>query len=679
MEHSVEESFGPYRAVRKLGEGGASVVFEGRREGGDFERRVAIKLMLDGAASAMPARETRILAALEHPNIARFLDAGATRTGLRYLVMEFVDGVPCTTYARDRQLDETARLRLFLDVCEAVRFANQSLVIHCDIKPANVLVSQTGEVKLLDFGISRLLAGGPAADHHTRLRYYSPDYASPEQILGDPLTVATDVYALGALLCELIGGRPPRSLAGLPLDEKVRLAAAGPSNLPLTGDLAETARKALQPDPARRYATVGDLAADVGRYLAGEPVEARPPSAVYRFGKFLRRHRLAVAAVALFAVALGTTAGVALRQRRLAAGRFDQIRGLANAVLFDVDSELAKLPGALGARHLLADRGVAYLDALAAAAPEDDEIQLEAARGFLRLADIEGVGNEPSLGASGRALPRLERADQLVSAVLRRSPTNRAAHRQRYRTLEALAVIYELRADARAVPTAEELVRLADRNLATDPADRAMQEERAHAIVTRALAYRSSREHAARAVEAWRDSVNGWKTLYDAVPGSLLRKRELARAYQFLAGAESISGQREQALQTIRIAYRMHQELSRVPGEEVDHMLAADMGLQANLTAQMRRYAEAIPLFEEQLRLREKNLAKDPNDAYAAMGVAGTMDRIGYAWVLLNKPEKGIPILEQSLARQRVQYARDPENILINREMLYVLSDLTTA
>lgn len=627
----------------------------------------------------MPKEETRILASLEHPYIARFLDAGATRTGLRYLVMEFVDGEPCTEYAARYELTEESRLKLFLQICEAVQYANRSLVIHCDLKPANVLVSTAGEVKLLDFGISRVLSEAAGGDRATRLRFYSPDYASPEQILGEPLTVATDVYSLGALLCELAGGRAPRALAKASLEETVRAVREEAGELPVRGDLEQIVRKALRVDAAQRYGTVEELAGDVKRYLAGLPVEARAPSVGYRVRKFLWRNRLAAVAATVVIVGMLTGAGVAIRQRQLAQERFGQIRKLANSLLFEIHDAIEPLPGSLKARHLLVDRSVTYLDALAEGAGADEAIQLEAAKGYIRLANVEGVGNEASLGVSGQALPRLEKADRMVAAVLARSPGNRDAQRARYDSLEALATIYTMRADARSVATAEELVRVAERNAAaTLDVDR-VAEELAHARATLAFAYSQSKTEGAKGVGAWAKAVGDWRALHEAKPERIVRKREWARAQQFYAGALSRAGKKDEALAEIKVAYRMHKELAQVPGEDVIHLLATDVGLMGNLAAQGKRYAEAIPYFQEQLQLREGLLARDPNNAMAKMGVAGTLNRIGYAYVLLKQPDKGIPYLERSLAMQKTRYEKDPENVLVSREMLYAYADLTDA
>lgn len=659
------EHFRGYKTVRKVGEGVSSVVFEAIREGDDYAQRVAIKLLLEPGELRLGVAETKILARLEHPNIARLLDAGSTQQGARFLVTEFVDGEPCTAYAQRKALDEKARLRLFLDICEAVQFANRALIIHCDIKPANVLVRSDGTVKLLDFGISRLLSES-AQDGNTRARFYSPHYASPEQILGKPLSVATDVYSLGALLHELLTGQPP-------------LADGGDHKSTLTGDIGVVVGKSLRTEVPARYATVADLAADIKRYLAGKPIEARPISPWERLWKFAARHKAGTAFCLLGLIALGASTLYAVRQRSIAEERFAQIRALANSMLFEMHDELARVPGSLAARHLLTERGVQYLDALATSAGRDASLQLEAARGVMRLADIEGVGNEPNLGRTAQAQARLEKTESTVKATRATNPSNYEAVRVHALMQEALATAYTLQADARSIPMARDYLQSTESMMRLQPSNEKAKEEFAHAKHVVAHAYTQSKSESAKGVDAWKDTVATWTELAKAQPNSVTRKRELARSYQFYAGSLSRDARREEAREAILVAYKMHKELAVKDPEEEEHMLAADVGLLANLNAQLKRYDEAIPLFEEQLHLREKALAKNPSNVNAQMGVAGTMDRIGYAMVRMGKAAEGLPWLERSLDRQRQIYKLTPTNVLVGREMLFVLSDIAEA
>jgi serine/threonine-protein kinase len=326
---------GPYRLERELGSGGMGTVWLARRDDGQFERRVAVKVVRpDRPSEELLARfhhERRILASLEHPNIARLLDGGATEEGLPYLVMEHVEGEPITEHCARRGLAVGDRLALFVTVCEAVQSAHQALVVHRDLKPSNILVTPSGEVKLLDFGIAKLLERGGERGALTRTgsEPLTPAFASPEQLRGEPATTAADVYGLGVLLFRLLTERPPypvdRGLA-----ETVRAVLEDPPPIPsetvpparrprLAGDLDAIVLKALACEPSARYATARELADDLVRHRDGLPVAARPADWRYRLGKLLRRRRAALASTA-GAVALLAGLG-ALHAARLAEER----------------------------------------------------------------------------------------------------------------------------------------------------------------------------------------------------------------------------------------------------------------------------------------------------------------------------------------------------------------------
>jgi eukaryotic-like serine/threonine-protein kinase len=328
---------GPYRLVRLLGEGGMGEVWLGERTDMLHKRQVALKLphLLTGRAALAErmAREREILAGLEHPNIARLYDAGITADGQPYLALEYVEGERIDAYCQRKQLDVPARLRLFLQVARAVAHAHANLVVHRDLKPTNILVTGAGEVKLLDFGIAKLLEDGRAQETElTQLagRALTPDYAAPEQILGEPIGTAADVYALAVVLFELLtGGRPYQLKRGsrAALEEAiVQAEPARPSSVVsdprlrrrLQGDLDTIVLKAMKKTPAERYGTVFALAEDLERYLDGRPVLAQADSGFYRMRKFVARNRLAVGAAAAIFVAIVAGAGVSMWQAQVA-------------------------------------------------------------------------------------------------------------------------------------------------------------------------------------------------------------------------------------------------------------------------------------------------------------------------------------------------------------------------
>lgn len=315
---------GPYRLVEQLGRGGMGVVWLAERADDAYRTRVAIKLVSGGFLDQELARrfraERQILAELHHPNIAALLDGGDAPDGTPYLVMEYVDGETITAYAERNELGLADRLALFRIVCGAVQHAHRSLVVHRDIKPANILVSSTGVPKLVDFGIARPLAR-ESTETTALVRRMTPSYASPEQIRGERITVATDIYSLGVLLYELLTGAHPFATGAASTEEVRRRVLEEEPPLPshvarrqglqsgfgsrdLAGDIDNIVAKALRKRPEERYLSVEQLADDVRRYLDGEPVAARAPSVAYRARKFVGRHRASVAAASLLFVSL---------------------------------------------------------------------------------------------------------------------------------------------------------------------------------------------------------------------------------------------------------------------------------------------------------------------------------------------------------------------------------------
>ncbi len=421
---AVGDRIGPYRLLRELGRGGMATVWLAERVDGALQRQVALKLPRVGWALGQTrrmARERDILAALEHPHIARLYDAGVTEAGRPWLAMESVSGAPIDVYCRDRGLDVPARLRLFLQVAEAVAHAHARLIVHRDLKPSNILVSADGAVTLLDFGVAKLLeddTAPPGADLTQQIgRAVTPDYASPEQVLGRPVTVATDVYSLGVVLYELLAGQRPYRigrLGALALEEAILAAAVPPASSVvddrrlarrLRGDLDNVLAKALRKDAARRYPSVESLAADLQRYLAGEPVLAERRSRWYRLGKFVMRHRLPLGAGTAAVLALVVGTGAALWQAREAARERDVARALLsrneaiNEFLTMLLTDAVQPQQAEVVRQML-ERGEPLADAAFGRVPEHHAA-------ILRL--LAGYWNDPE-----RSDPLLARAGRIL-------------------------------------------------------------------------------------------------------------------------------------------------------------------------------------------------------------------------------------------------------------------------
>jgi serine/threonine-protein kinase len=368
---------GAWRIGRAIGAGGMATVFAARREDGAYDQQVAIKILRHGLYDPYErerfVRERAILARLEHPHIARLLDGGLTAEGVPWFALEYVDGEAVTAWCDARRLDLDARLALFGDVCAAVAYAQRNLVVHRDLKPSNILVDRDGQLKLLDFGIARLL-GDEAGDDatHTAARRLTPAYAAPEQRDGGALTTATDVYALGVLLHELCTGQRPQwredaSLRAAELAPDEHAAQARSTELRalrrrLGGELGLIIAKALRADPAARYANAAELGDELHRLADGKPIRARPDSRAYRFAKFARRHRVALAVGSAFALAV--LAGIAAtawqaRAARAQAVRADAVRDFVLALFDGITPDESK--GRIVSARELVDRGAARL------------------------------------------------------------------------------------------------------------------------------------------------------------------------------------------------------------------------------------------------------------------------------------------------------------------------------
>lgn len=436
-----------YRLLNVAGRGGMAVVYAAERMVGDVQQRVALKLVNRGLDADELLRrfrhETRMLASLEHPNIARFHDAGSTADGRPYLVMEYVEGRPFTAFCDEGCLTIDARLELFRAVCEAVQFAQHRLIVHRDLKPSNILVTARGEVKLLDFGIAKLLTDEPDTDEpltRTGIRVLTPEYAAPEQLRGEPISTASDVYSLGRLLCELLVGRqltpaaanadtadvaPPSTLLRKATrtgsaDDLARARGTTPDRLHrlVTGDLDRIVLMALDPDPKRRYGSAEQLLDDLERFQRGLPVRARPNTLAYRVLKYTRRNRPAVVAAAAAAVLVTGFGG-------FHAVRITEERDRAQAEAVKAQATTQFLQRLLGDAYPSTSLGDAFSmsELLTRATARVDsltgqpEVQAELLRTLGDIYREQGHFNE--------ALPLLERAVALHRGMAR--PLDRAA------------------------------------------------------------------------------------------------------------------------------------------------------------------------------------------------------------------------------------------------------------
>jgi eukaryotic-like serine/threonine-protein kinase len=619
------ERVGPWRLLHELGRGGMGVVYLAERADGQFEQRAALKLIKRGmdsdAVLARFLRERQILARLEHPRIARLLDGGLAEDGRPYFAMEYVDGAPLLRHCAEKGARLEQRIRLFLDVCAAVQFAHGQLVVHRDIKPSNILVTAAGEAKLLDFGIAKLLdesAPGVTATVDALHRPLTPAYAAPEQLRGEPVTTATDIYALGCVLYELLAGRRPLALGDTPSPAEVlRMqdttdpmapSKVADATLPfaskrLRGDLDTIVLKALQREPQRRYATAEAFADDLRRYLAGQPIQARREHTWYRVGKFIRRHRVGVAATMLGALALISALALALWQAREKAREAEtaqQVTQFLTGIFRGADPTLSR--GATVTAQELIDQGAERLRGDATIAPA------------VRAPLLDTIASTyTALGLYDRALPPAQQALDLRRGDPAASSVDIAA------ALDQLGRIYLLKAD---YAQAEPLLRdaLARRRAALPADDPAIIESLDH---LGALA--SARGDYQAADGAFAEAFHSAERHFGG------EAAETARYLDDYAANLDDLGRRVDALALYRRALAIREKALGPDDAEVATSLLS-LGTHLDNSGQ---YGEATPLLERALVIRTKIFgAEHPLVGYVELELAvvyGDLNRMAEA------------------------------------------------
>ena len=418
--------FERYRIERRIGQGGMGDVYEAVREN-DFHKRVALKIVRYGLDSDFARsrfqQERQTLAGLEHPYIARLLDGGEAANGCPYLVLEFVDGASIDQYCETRSRD--AILALFLKVCEAVEYAHRNLIIHRDLKPGNILVTADGTPKLLDFGIAKLLDAN-ATVTQTMSIALTPQYASPEQVRGQSITTASDVYSLGVILYQLLTGRKPYAVETTTAFELERVVCQEPPEPPGIGnELDDILMMALRKEPERRYASVLEFAQDIERFREGRPVLAAPDSTAYRARKYIRRHWIGLAATSAIVLAVAVGAAISLYQARIAKQRFDQVRSLAHSFVFDYSDDLAKIQGTTAVREKMVTTALTYLDNLSKSAGNDLSLQKELAVSYQMVGNAQGFPTLPNLGHTDAAVASYRKAAEIGERIAMRDPSYR--------------------------------------------------------------------------------------------------------------------------------------------------------------------------------------------------------------------------------------------------------------
>ena len=668
---------GPYLLVEEIGHGGMGAVYRAIRADDQYEKQVAIKLVRGGFGDAFSFRrfkaERQILANLDHPNIARLLDGGSTEGNQPYVVMEFVQGKPIDEYCEARQLSLRARLDLFRTVCFAVAYAHQRLVIHRDIKPANILVTEDGQPKLLDFGIAKIVdaeqsEGEPTA---TLARLMTPEFASPEQVRGESITTTSDIYSLGVVLYGLVTGKRPYRITGRQPHELIqavleqepeRPSVIAPQTLrgQFKTDLDNILLKALRKEPERRYASVEQFSEDLRRCLVGLPVTARPDTFFYRTEKFIRRNKAATVAAALCVLAmiggLAATereAYVARRERAKAEQRFNDVRQLANSLLFEVHDAIQFLPGATPARKILVERALHYLDNLAQEASGDRSLQRELASAYERVGDVQGGFRTANLGDTAGFIASYRKALAIRIAMANAEPQNLELQRELFHTRGRLSDALIGAGDREgALEQGRQVLSIGERLAAASPNNPADRRSLAVAHLDYGWKRAGAQDWQGGVTEC-QTAVSMLESLAAANPGDRQTARVLALAYDRLGELLSTYAARHtDALALHEKALNVEDSLLAVDPQNADlkRLEAWDTLRTGEELAALGDHRSALKKYEDALAKSVAAAKADPDDVQTHFDIAAALSRIGVANRGLGKTALARKNFEASLA-----------------------------
>jgi serine/threonine protein kinase len=657
--HPKEWQIGPYRVERELGRGGMGVVLLASRADQQYRKQVAIKLLRPGHDGDQIFRrfqnERQILANLEHPNICRLLDGGVTEEGEPYFVMEHVRNArPIDEYCASHNLGLNERLELFRQACAAVQYAHRFLIVHRDLKPSNILVTDEGVVKLMDFGIAKnLLAGFDDPSPQTLgFQPMTPAYASPEQLRGEPISTSSDVYSLGVVLYELLTGHRPFELADKPLPGMLKSICENEPERPsitvlrppsenthntkfaqsfverLRGDLDWIILMALRKDPMRRYMTVEQFSEDIHRFMEGLPVIARSDTFSYRAGKFLRRHK--PGAIAVVGIMVTLAGGVVSTRREQARTRasFNDVRALANSILFEISDAIRDLPGSTPARLLLVERAQTYLDKLARESGDDLSLKRELAEAYKKIGEVQYRVGYPNLGDINGALVSARKELALREGVSKSDHSVGAK----------LAV-------------AEAHMRLGD--LLDGTAD----PQSADAHIGQALQIREA--------------------LFGENPKNVEVRSDLARSYRMAGDRDKMEGHAQAFYDFNQKALKIREGLlAENPADEsikrqysMDLVRIADSLGSPNET-NLGRYEEARQTYQRALDIRQSLAAANPSNAVGVRDVSNVYQRLGSLLEHTGDFQESLEMSGKGLAISERLFEADPANFEVRRDIM---------
>lgn len=707
---------GPYRIVSEIGRGGMGAVYLAERDDDQYQKQVAIKLIKRGMDSdAILVRflsERQILARLEHPNIARLLDGGTTEDGRPYFVMEYIEGLPIDQFSDEKKLSVTERLTLFLEVAAAVEHSHQHLVVHRDIKPSNIIVTADGTPRLLDFGIAKIVTPDTGvAETRSAKGWMTPEYSSPEQLRGEAITTAADVYSLGVVLYELLTGRRPyrienRSPAEVaelisgadpqrPSTAAVRVSPAtardgAPTQiLPevisesregtpeklrrrLSGDLDNIVLKAMHKEKELRYASVAALAEDIRRHLEGRTVLARKATFSYRASKFIRRNKIAVAATAIIVfILIGSTivtawqARVARRAQAQAERRFNDVRRLARSVVFDYHDAISDLAGSTPVREKIVSDALDYLNSLAEDAKDDASLQAEIADAYEKISEIQGGRGLANLGDTAGAVESLRKCLQIRQSLLAANPHDASLRLSTAKAFREFAVLLGQRGDSEgAAESYRNAVGLSEALISIDPANIEFQYQTA-------ISYGSLGDFLIGAGD-WKGALENEQkalALFKSIPPDHPQIEEIDRSIAInhllsgmaMKGLNDLAGAEENYARAIEI----FTALSRKDPTNADfrRMMAVSYSYQGDALKAGERLADALACFRRYAAMSEEISAADPKDTSSLLDRAFAYGGIGAILLKTGQSREASSYLGRSLDIRQKVYDADPDDL----------------
>ena len=715
---TIPEKIGNYKIIREVGRGGMGAVYEGLRQTDNFKQKVALKIIKRGMdTDAILSRfrhEQQILSSLEHPFISRFLDGGMTEDGLPFYAMEYVEGTDIDVYCRENNLSIEERLKLFRQVCSAVQYAHQNFIAHRDLKPNNILVTKDGTPKLLDFGIAKVFS--EAADDKTgtatQLGMMTPAYASPEQIRGEKVGVQSDIYSLGVILYELLTERKPYYFKANRVDEAIRVicesepirpsATRGniegetqrenspksqiPNPKSLKGDLDNIILKSLKKEPERRYASVEQFSEDIRRHLEGLPVTARPDTLGYRVSKFVQRNRAsAIAASIIFLALVGGIfatayqARIAQAERARAEKRFEQVRKLANNVVFKYHDAIANLPGSTAAREMLVKDAIEYLDNLAEDSGDNPQLQHELANAYLQIGKLQGSAYFANLGESDEALKSYNKSIDIFEQLLQKEPKNIDYLRNYEITLDQKTLLLSRLNNWReAEKTAQKMLDTNQRLIDLEPNNPAFQINRTKGFLSMGDAVNFAGGHQA-SIEWYRQSLESAEKLVAENPTDEQARRNLVVPLQRIGtkseyDAEILKELREspeqiktlylEAEKVHRRSFDLAKELQRdFPNNQIYTRYVSAIKINwGTALARIGKGDEGIPLIKSSLDEFRQTVKNDPGNSEAKRDVAECLQYLAFAYDAMNKSAEVIQANRESLKILEEITVKDPTN-----------------